>query len=107
MICPYCRTEEEGEIEICSGCKVHYHQDCFVESESCVIPGCSSLSAPASPGGQVHESTLNSAFTSPNVSLPRRVAPSQTTAQHRFCGQCGSPSRGGNFCGKCGNSVKF
>ncbi|HVR23234.1 MAG TPA: NINE protein [Candidatus Polarisedimenticolia bacterium] len=43
LVCPYCRTNIDAGVEpqICEGCGVAHHADCYAENGGCTIFGCS------------------------------------------------------------------
>jgi TM2 domain-containing membrane protein YozV len=43
LVCPYCRTNIDAgdEPQICGGCGVAHHADCYAENGGCTIFGCS------------------------------------------------------------------
>ena len=74
LVCPYCRTNiDAGDApQICEGCGVAHHADCYAENGGCTIFGCS-----RAPGDEpkVSVSTPELAAETPAVPVEPRLPP--------------------------------
>ena len=86
-VCPYCRTELEGQPLECPGCGTPHHPECFAENGGCTVFGCS-----AAPAGEAKVSVTGSELDSPQHVPPPSSRTPANPPQRTFSGWLGANS---------------